>query len=72
MLLLIDDGKMEDSREINQYHATKIQWELTCLIICCLREKVTVAEGSFRESITKRTSFCYLEWVKCAMRSKTI
>lgn len=46
---------MEDSREID--HAAKIQWALTCLIICCLRRKVTVAEGSFRESATKHTPF---------------
>lgn len=63
---------MEDSREINQYHATKIEWELACLITSCLRKKVTVAEGSFRASVTKRTPFCYLEWLKCAMRYKTI
>lgn len=64
--------RMEYSREISQYHATKIQWELTCLIICCLKEKVTVTEGNFRESETKHTPFCYWEWLKCTMRYKTM
>jgi len=63
---------MEDSREMSQCPACKMQCDLTCLMTYSLKRKVTVAEGGFGESVIKFIPFCYLEWLKCIMRCKTI